>query len=263
MKVDLSKPAFGPDAQKVSELSEEVAPVAPQAEEAQVEEPVAPVEPSVEEPTEEQKVPYSRFKKFHDLAQEAQREAEEWRARAEELERKESPRSASESGDVPSWWSELYGDTEASQKAWKIQERANQQLIEEARQQALEAVQGERQQETERVRTNEEIIDQNLERLSDYAGHELSEREQSAILDIVDEYTPKDDDGNYLGPTIPFEKAWDIYELKQTASKAPRVAARNKVAELTGSPTQGEPSVDQAKNESFNPLDWNAWKKRI
>lgn len=262
MEIDLTKPAFGPGSQKIAEDQGET--LAPQAEETrEVVEPVASAE-SVEE-AEEQKVPYSRFKKFHDRALEAEREAAEWRARAEsQSERTYEPHRESEPSEVPSWWRELYGETDASQKAWKIQERANQQLIEEARQQALEAVQSERQQESTRIRQNEETIDEGLDALSDLVGHPLTEREQSAILDIVDEYTPKDDDGNYLGATIPFEKAWEIYELKNQISKAPRQEARNKVASLTGTPTQGEPSADKAEQDkNFNPLDWNAWKKRL
>lgn len=256
-KIDLSKPAWGPNAQKPEDLVEK--PTDSQPEENKVE--AAPVEPveSVEE-TEEQKVPYSRFKKFHDRALQAEAEAAEWRSKAQ---RSLEPERESES-EVPGYWKELYGDSDASLRAWKINERAQQELIEKAEARALEAVQSERQQETERVRSNEELIDQNLEALQDYAGHQLSEREQSAILDIVDEYTPKDDDGNYLGATIPFEKAWDIYELKQQVSKAPRNQSRDRVAALNSSQSQGEPNSDQQeKNTSWNPLDWSAYKKRL
>lgn len=265
MEVDLSKPAWGPGSQKISDITApaEVNTVASQAEEVKVATAVPDTETSVEAPeTEEQRVPYSRFKKFRDMALEAQQEVAEWRQKAESLNARQ-PERVSETGDTPSWWSELYGESDAATKAWKIQESANQRLIDEARSQAIEAVHGERQQETARVRENEEVIDKNLDALQDYAGHQLSEREQSAILDIVDEYTPKDDDGNYLGATIPFEKAWDIYELQQAASKAPRVQSRDRVAALSGSQTQGEPSADAQKNENWNPLDWSAYKKRL
>lgn len=262
--VDLSKPAFGPDAEKVSKPVDDT--TTSQVEEVTVEAPVQATETSVEEPeTEEQKVPYSRFRKFHDLARDAQREAEEWRAKAEALENRrtyEPVERESEPGEVPSYWKELYGDSDASNRAWKIQERSQQELMERAEQRALEAVQSERTQETQRVQQNEQTIDQNLEALGDYAGHDLTEKEQSAVLDIVDEYTPKAPDGSYLGATIPFEKAWDIYEMQQQIAKGPRVESRNKVASLTGSQTQGEPSIDE-KDKSFNPLDWGAYKKRI
>lgn len=261
--VDLNAPAFGPNAQKIDSAKSVEVPEATVEETAvestAVQQEVQPTSESAEEP---ERVKYSRFKKVYDRAIEAEREAAEWRARAESVASRAEPEREAVS-DTPSWWRELYGDSEASNKAWRIQEQAQQQLIEEARQQALEAVQSERQQESVRIRENENTIDESLDALSAYIGRDLSEREQSAVLDIVDEYTPKDDDGNYLGATIPFEKAWDIYELKTQASKAPRQEARDRVAALTGSRTQGEPSVDAEKDKNWNPLDWNAWKKRL
>jgi hypothetical protein len=256
--VDLSKPAWGPGSQKITDDQPEMA--APQAEEVKEVAP-APAETS-DEAVEEAKVPYSRFRKFWEKAQDAEKEAAYWKGQAEA--KRDEPTRTQEDTEVPSYWRELYGESDASQKAWKIQEQANQRLIDEARSQALEAVQSERIQESERVRTNEDIIDQNLESLQDYAGHSLSEREQSAILDIVDEYTPKDEDGNYLGATIPFDKAWDIYELQQAASKAPRSQSRDKVAALTGTPSNGESqSEKEQRDKDFNPLDWGAALRRL
>lgn len=259
MEIDLSKPAWGPGSQKVEDLKDSTeAPVASPAEDVKVEEPVKPAE-SVEEAEAEQRVPYSRFRKFHDRALEAEREAAELRERLASV--KPEPQ---EQGEVPSYWTELYGESDAAKRAWRINERAQNELIEKARQEALEAVQSERQQEVERISQNEETIDENLENLSALVGRDLTEREQSAVLDIVDEYTPKGNDGNYLGPTIPFEKAWEIYELKSQSQKAPRAEARDKVAALSGTPSRGEPtSEEQERNKSWNPLDWGAYKKRL
>ena len=50
--------------------------------------------------------------------------------------------------------------------------------------------------------------------------------------------------------------------MKQQVSKAPRTQARDSVASLTGTNTQGNTSI-QDKDNSFNPLDWQAWRKRI
>ncbi|MDE1970031.1 MAG: hypothetical protein KGI50_00415 [Patescibacteria group bacterium] len=60
-----------------------------------------------------------------------------------------------------------------------------------------------------------DILDKKLECLSKYVGRKLTEREQMAILDIVDENTAKGDDGNYLGSLFPFEFAWKIYETEK------------------------------------------------
>jgi hypothetical protein len=71
-------------------------------------------------------------------------------------------------------------------------------------------------QEKLRVSGNIAIIDENLENLSLYVGRLLTEDETSAILDIVDEYTPKDDKENYLVELLPFDYAWKIYEAKNS-----------------------------------------------
>jgi hypothetical protein len=62
---------------------------------------------------------------------------------------------------------------------------------------------------------NVEIIDERLRYLGTLVvGKDLTEEEQMAILDIVDEYTPKDKDGNYLCSLLPFDYAWEIYQIK-------------------------------------------------
>jgi hypothetical protein len=60
------------------------------------------------------------------------------------------------------------------------------------------------------------IIDEHLRYLAMDVGRDLTEEEQMAILDIVDEYTPKAKDGNYLCPLLPFDYAWKIYRIKNT-----------------------------------------------
>ena len=247
--VDLNAPAFGAGAQKVESLGETVV------------EPVA--EPKEEEkevvvPEEESKVPYSRFKKFHDRALEAEALAEEWRQKAETFKPKEEPTTDS----IPGYWIKLYGDSDASKEAWVVQKQENERAKEEMRREALEAVRNERLQETQQTEQNVEALDSNFEELSALVGRDLTDKEQSAVLDIVDDYTPKDKDGNFAGSLLSFDKAWGIYEMQQQVSKAPKAQARDTVAALTGAKTQGEAAITE-QDKNFNPLDWNAWRKRI
>lgn len=250
-KIDLNAPAFGEGAQKIEVPTDE-------AVAEPVEEPKVEVKETEETSEEESKVPYSRFKKFHDRAAEAEAEAEKWKAKALALETK--PETVST--DIPSYWVKLYGDSPESQEAWKIQSEQNEVLKREAREQAVEAVRNERFEEAKRTEQKVEVIDQNLDTLSAFVGRDLTDKEQEAVLDIVDDYTPKGGDGNYLGAMLPFEKAWEIYELKQQASKAPKTKARDQVASLSGTQTQGEPVITE-KDKNFNPLDWNAYQRRI
>lgn len=247
-KIDLNAPAFGAGAQKIEETPVET--------EVKTE-----VEPKETEETseEESKVPYSRFKKFHDEAIELRREAAEWRAKAENY----KPEREVSNTELPEFWKELYGDSEASKKAWKIQSEQNETLKAEARKEAIEAVRNERYEEAQRTEQNVETIDNNFEDLSAFVGRDLSEKEQSAILDIVDDYTPKDRDGNYAGELMSFDKAWEIYELRNQSAKSAKTKSRDQVASLNGSQSQGDPNATAEQNKNWNPLDWDAWKRRI
>lgn len=245
-KLDLNAPAFGPDSQKLD------APV--------VEAEAEPIEVKKEETEdnseEESKVPYSRFKKFHDEAIRLRQEAEEWRNRAETI-KPEAPKD-----DIPEFWKKLYGDSDASKEAWKIQSEQNETIKAEARKEALEAVRNERYEQAERTEANVQTLDDNFEDLSAFVGRDLTEKEQSEVLDIVDKYTPKDSEGNYAGPIMDFDKAWEIHELRNQVTKAPKTQARDAVASLTSSQSQGDTTITE-KDKNFNPLDWNAWRKRI
>jgi hypothetical protein len=248
-KIDMNAPGFGPGSQKVEPKVEapEVAEVKPEVKE------------EVPETTEvESKVPYSRFKKFHDEALELRQRVADIEARQE---KNESSETKTES-ELPSFWVELYGDSDASKKAWKIQSEQNEALMARAQEQAIEAVRGERLAETERIETNVSYLDDQIDTLSAKVGRDLTEKEQSDLLDIVDEYAPKDKEGNYAGDIIPMDKAWEIYELRNQVSKAPKQASRDSIASLSGNPSQGTPDQKEA-DKNFNPLNWNAWKSRL
>ena len=258
-KINLNAPAFGADSQTIKDVeaddntSEEV-----QSEEKEVEKEEVQQESSEED---ESKVPYSRFKKFHD-------EAKELRQRVAELEALKGNDDESKSADkveddMPASWVKLYGDSDASKEAWQIQKDLNAELVRKAREEAVETIRSEKSREIERVNENVQVIDEGFEDLSALVGRDLTEKEQSAILDIVDDYTPKDEEGNYAGAILSFEKAWEIYELKNEAKQSSKRQSRNSVASLTGSQTQGETSIKGEKDNNFNPLDWNAYKQRL
>jgi hypothetical protein len=250
-KIDLNAPAFGEGSQPADFL-EAVAPI-----ESSVEEPVVEKEP--EPSQEENKVPYSRFKKFHERAIEAEREAREWQAKYEANQRVEPAKVET---DMPDWWEEMYGDSEASMKAYQIHQRQEEATIQRAEERAIAALQERVERESRQTQENIEQIDEQFEDLSSFVGRDLTEKEQSAILDIIDDYTPKGDDGKYLGATLPIDKAWEIYELKNEASKAPQRQSRNNVAALSNSNSQGDPDAEE-KNKNFNPMNWSGWKSRL
>lgn len=250
-KYDLNKPAFGEGADSANEP--EQTPVGTEQTVGNEEE---------IEVSEENKVPYSRFKKYHDGFKEAEAEAQRLREEVASLREQRTFTPQEEPNELPSYWKELFGDSEASEKAWKVEQQRQQSLREELREDAIRAVYEQQSQQENAIKENVATIDENLEDLSSKIGRDLTEKEQSALLDIVDEFTPKDERGNYLGAVIPFDKAWEIYELKTGAVNKPRQEARSQVASLSGQATQGETNFNE-KNQNWNPLDWNAWQRRL
>jgi len=250
---DLNAPAFGDGAQKLEDLAKVEEPV-----ESSVEEPVEEVKERKEivESVEENKVPYSRFKKFHDLALKSQEQIEELNVKLESL-------MNPVVDDVPEFWKELYGDSETSIKAWKIQSRQQDELIERAKKEATNAVEQKLLREKQLEETNLSKIDDHLELVSAAAGRELTETEESIVLDIIDEFTPKNEDGSYVGTMISPEKAWEIYELKREAIGRSRKQTRDVIAGLTGKGTQGDPTSVEEQNKNWKPFNWSSWRDKL
>ncbi|SRR5258708_16223334 len=67
-------------------------------------------------------------------------------------------------------------------------------------------------EQDKQIEENVDVIDERFRRLATLVvGRELTEEEEMAILDIVDEYTPKNAEGNYLCDLLPFDYAWQVY----------------------------------------------------
>jgi hypothetical protein len=64
-------------------------------------------------------------------------------------------------------------------------------------------------------------IDRHLDLLYQYIGRELLKIERRAVLDIVEEYSTKDEDG-YITLYFSFIQAWKIHEQRQRRLKKPK-----------------------------------------
>ena len=220
------------------------------------------VEP--EKKTEPERVPYSRFEQvykekdtFRIEAEQAKKDAEYYRSLYESKARETKPTESD--SEVPSWWTELYGDSEQAKRGYELRQREIAEVEERAEQRALRAIEERQNQEKEKISTNEQAIDSRMNILSEYLGRPLTEDEQLDILDIADEYTPKDDQGNYLGELISFDKAWEIRELKESQKALKTKGSRDAVASMSAKPSQGEPKEQE---EEFVPGRWGSWRKR-
>lgn len=257
MQIDLDKPAFGKDALKIEETQpKETVPEETTPESQPKVDKVEDNAPSPAENGDETRIPYSRFKKVHEKALEAEREAEFWRKKAEETQTYRAP--APQEEELPTYWVNLFGDSDASREAYKLEQIRFQNLKKEALEEFKREQETIKYQQEEAVQQSLSVIEEGLETVSALAGRDLSEKEKEKILDIIDEYSPKDKDGNYVAH-IPFEKAWDIFKVTTKSAPTP---AQKQALQATATDTEGEAKLNE-KNKNFNPLDWNSYRRRI
>lgn len=219
----------------------------------------------------EPRVPYSRIEKATRLREEAEERAAKAEARYDALLQSRQPTYERETDDTSdplyNQIVKLYGDTDQAKEIYKIQKSQFEALEERAYQKALEATRNSRDTESKVERENISTIDERLYELSEDIGRSLTEAEEESLLDIVDEYTPKDGEGNYLGgDTISYQKAWEIHEMMQASNASTSKRARSTATSLTGSQSSGEPTLEQKKqaNENFNPMGgFGQWRRRF
>ena len=78
-------------------------------------------------------------------------------------------------------------------------------------------------------------------------GKKFTPEVEEEILSIVDEFSPVGSDGKYTS-LFPFDKAYEIRELRHLKQNRKISQARNQVADLTGNNSEGE---DESSNSSF------------
>jgi hypothetical protein len=225
----------------------------------EVEEPSSSAEEAV---VEESRVPYSRFKTAHERRLEAEEEARIANERYQELLNRQSRSSSpiQDSGDDWDRWVAMHGDSEASKRAYDFDQQRLRKIEELAEQRALEAIDRREEYQTRAISSNIEKLDEDVEFLEDQIGRRLTPKEEETILDIRDEYTAKDRNGNYAGELLPIEKAWEILEL--TSKRSNR--SRDEVTSLTNSSTQGE-SLEERRERDTNwrPGNWTSYSNRV
>lgn len=205
----------------------------------------------------EQKVPYSRFKK---IVEERDEIASRIAYMEEQLQNLENNRVESKPDDInmPQEWIELYGDSDVSKRAWLIQQKREEELAERAITTAVERLRQEQRYEIEAVAENEEIIDENIIELEEMIGKKLSPKQEEEILTIVDEFSPVGDDGKYV-TLFPFDKAYEIYALRQSQKGLGTRQARQSVADLAGNMSEGEADP----SESIFKRGWDNWREAL
>ena len=62
---------------------------------------------------------------------------------------------------------------------------------------------------------------------------------------------------------MPFDKAWEIYEMKQNSGKSTQRKDRDSVASLSGTSSQGDTDIQAEKDKNFVPGNWGGWRRRL
>lgn len=265
--IDLDLPVDAYDTEGNLKEKPEGVSAEPSAEASQAKETV--IEKKEEE--EEQRVPYSRFDKVRKEREEAIREAEEARTLLRELTdarkevSRETPSSSSYEEDYAREVKKLYGDNSVAQEIINLNLKHQKEMDERAERRALEAIDRRQSSETRALAQNEEVVKSRLEELTEKIGRELTENEEDAVLDIVDEYTPTGEDGKYLGEILSFDKAWEVYELRQQKQASTSKRSRSAALIAGSSRSQGEPSDSSTaeQNKNFNPRNWSSLYDRL
>lgn len=205
------------------------------------------------------RIPYSRFQTVNE---EKIRAEERARLLEEQLAEFKRPVTADTQQEIelPPEWVELYGDGDVARKAYQIQLNVNERIQEEAANKAYERMQSRAKEEQESVSKGLEIIEDGLKKFQETLGRSLTETEENAILDVQDEFTPKDENGNYIAPLFSPEKAYEVYTLRTQAAKAAKTQAKRGVVSLTGASSEGDVS---SSNANYNPQSWGSWRDKV
>lgn len=224
---------------------------------------VEKVEEKVSESTDEDsvadkaRVPYSRFETVNERAIRAE---ERLKILEEQLQSSGKTESTGEI-EIPEEWVELYGDSDAAKRAYQLQVKSLERIQEQTTERILKEIQTKQIQEKEAAEENLKAIEENINKFEETLGRKLSEAEEAAILDIQDEWTPKDAEGNYLTALIPAEKAYEIYTLRQSSANKDKIIARKKVVAVTGSGTESESSNSAFDN--YRPGVGGLWRDKL
>lgn len=196
------------------------------------------------------RIPASRWKTVQAKAEAAEAEAAQLRDRLASLETE--VRSRPQTDNLPDWWKKDYGEDENSKKAYSTFKQGLKEELRQERQYEQEQERIARQQADARVVEIAEGFDNQMEDLEEELGKNLSDREKTELLEIVEQYSPQDEQGNYPA-FISVQKA---YELSQKlAVKNP---AKERMAEIAAASSEGS----SAPTQNSGPLSWDGWRSK-
>lgn len=203
----------------------------------------------------EQKVPYNRFKKVLDEKNETASKIQQLEERLSQFESNRQE-SKPEEVEMPAEWIELYGDGEVAKRAWTVQLKRETDMQERAINLAIDRMRSQQSEEVKAIEENEQLIDSSLTELQSNLGKKFTQKQEEELLTIVDEFSPVGADGKYIS-LFPFDKAYEIYTLRQGVKTQGTVRARQTVADLSNNTSEGEADSTSAHYKN----GWDDWKE--
>jgi len=245
-----------------TEVEEEVTGLKSEEEEPAVE---APKSEETEEESEETedtavekdppRVPYSRFETVNERAIRAEEQLKIYQQR-EEQDKLAQASSKNEDG-LPAYWVKLYGDSEASVEAYQLR----QQELAEERETLKTGLREDlyKEQQEQETRQEETVKDwsSQIDEFAETNKRKFTDSQTDALLDVMDELTPKDANGNYIVEPIQYlPQAVELYDLRTERANASKKASRQATAKLTSAKGEGNPTA------TSDNWDGN-WEKKL
>lgn len=220
----------------------------------------APTEEQETEPeVEEDKVPKSRFLTMHQRAIEAEKALRQFEA--ERANQPEPVANLIDDEELKKHYVELFGEGELTDKIYQAELARMASIEEKAAERAFERLSRREQEQEQIINQRVESFDRAFEELGVIEGKDFTDDEQVAILDIIEEYSPKDADGKLIGEYLmPMDRAYEIYKLKAEPVNTAKRQARNQVASLSGARSEGN-AVSQTDAEWQPGQDRRWWNK--
>lgn len=212
------------------------------------------------EPEEEEKVPKSRFLTVHQRAIEAEKRLRQFEAQAKQP--KEETPVLSDDDSLRQHYVEIFGESELTDKLYKAELARLASIEDKAAERAYERLSQREQQEQAVIQERVQDFDRSFEELEATTGQSFDDDAQVAILDIVEKYSPKDDKGHIIADYLmPFDQAYEIYQIQNAPKAEAKRAERNKVASLSGARSEGAPSGSQ--DADWQPGQERRWWNKV
>jgi len=177
-----------------------------------------------------------------------------------------TPEPVKDNGDTPLEWLQMYGDTEDTRKAWKLQASLLEKATSQAEERALARFKAEGEKEKNVQKEWETYIDTQLENIEDkynidiMSNAPVARKIRTEFLNLVTKLSPKDDSGN-ITSYADFESTFEIFKDKIKESKQ-NVDAKKEIAARSMNQSSGTPDATP-KGPVATSKNWGAWREQF